>query len=296
MKTEFRYGRKIKEMREARAWTQEQLAEAADIDSTRTIQRVEKDLTKNPETLQAIAGAFNVDLERLRSTLLIPESRLVRAHFVDSHERFVGIEESHRWHAYTRTILAPLTKENQKQVEDFLDHIFSDRDLIEPDERELWKGYVQQIEEPLTSLFALKLAIFILSERRDLILPKNGFLKPEKPYIDDWRIQYFLVVPEHGCFRTSPSEPLHRFNEDCKAAGDVIFNAVTHEDAGLHLFVNVLAAILETTNWCDVCFPVHSDGSRLSLEYLEQITGLKRNQWYDLLEESTCQDFLQGLA
>jgi len=44
MKKEFRYGKKIKEMREARAWTQEQLAEAADIE-TRTVQRVEKGLT-----------------------------------------------------------------------------------------------------------------------------------------------------------------------------------------------------------------------------------------------------------
>src|SRR6266849_8491928 len=101
MKTEFRYGKKIKEMREARAWTQEQLAEAADIE-TRTVQRVERGLTRNPETLQAIAGAFNVDLERLRSTWLIPESRLVGTYFVDSHKDFVSVEESRRWHAYSR--------------------------------------------------------------------------------------------------------------------------------------------------------------------------------------------------
>jgi transcriptional regulator with XRE-family HTH domain len=92
MKKEFRYGKKIKEMREARAWTQEQLAEAADIE-TRTVQRVERGLTKSPETLQAIAGAFNVDIESLRSTWLIPKSRLTRTHFVDSYERFVGVEE-----------------------------------------------------------------------------------------------------------------------------------------------------------------------------------------------------------
>src|SRR6266567_1253541 len=295
MKKEFRYGKKIKEMREARAWTQEQLAEAADIE-TRNVQRVEKGLTKSPETLQAIAGAFNVDIESLRSTWLIPESRLTRTHFVDSYERFVGVEEKHRWHAYTRTIMAPLTKEDQKQVDDLLDQIFADRELIEPDERELWKGYVEQIEEPLASLFDLNLAIFILDERRDLILAKNGVLKPEKPYIDDWRVQYFLVVPRHGCFRTSPPAPLHRFNVDCAAAGEAVFHAATHEDVGLHIFANALVAVLETTNWCDVCFPVHSDGSRLDFDYVEQVTGLRRDQWHTLFEEATGEEFLRGLA
>src|SRR6266849_4099890 len=147
MKKEFRYGKKIKEMREARAWTQEQLAEAADIE-TRTVQRVEKDLTKNPETLQAIAGAFNVDLGSLRTTWLIPESWLEQAHFVDSHERFISVEEKYRRHAYTRAILAPLNKAGRKRVDDLLDQIFADRELIEPDERELWKCYVGQTEEP----------------------------------------------------------------------------------------------------------------------------------------------------
>jgi transcriptional regulator with XRE-family HTH domain len=295
MKKEFKYGKRIKEMREACEWTQEQLAVAANID-TRTVQRVEKDLTKNPETLQAIAGAFNVDLESLRSTWLIPESRLVRTHFVDSHERFIGVEEKHRWHTYTRTILTPLSKGGLKQVDDLLDQIFADRDLIEPDERELWKGYIEQIEEPLASLFALKLAIFILDERRDLILPKSGFLKPEKPYIDDWRVQYFVVVPRHGCFRTDASAPLHRFNEDCAAAGDAVFHAVTHEDVGLHVFANALVAMAETTNWCDVCFPVHSDGSRLNFDYVEDVTGLRREQLYALYEAATGEEFLQGLA
>lgn len=295
MKREFRYAKKIKEMREAHTWTQEHLAEAAQIE-TRTVQRVEKGLTPRPETLQAIAGAFNVDIESLRSTWLVPESRLVQAHFVDSHERFITVEEKYRRHAYSRALLAPLTKEGRKRVDGLLDQIFADRELIEPDERELWKCYVEQTEEPLASLFDLKLAMFVLDERRDLILPKNGFLKPEKPYIDDWRVQYFLVVPRHGCFRTSPSAPLHRFNENCAAAGEAVFRAATHGDAGIHIFTNVLVAVLETVNWCDVCFPVHSDGSRLDFNYLEQVIGLRRDQWHSLFEETTGEEFLQGLA
>jgi transcriptional regulator with XRE-family HTH domain len=295
MKKEFRYGKKIKERREARAWTQEHLAMVAGIE-TRTVQRVERDLTKGPDTLQAIAGAFDVDVASLRTTWLIPESRLVQAHFVDNHERFIHVEEKYRRHAYTRAILAPLTKEVRKRVDDLLDQIFTDRELIEPDERELWKLYIEQTEEPLATLFDLKLAMFILDERRDLILPKNGFFKPEKPYSEDWRIQYFLVVPRHGCFRTSPSTPLHRFNDNCVAAGEALFHAATHEDVGIHIFANALVAVLETTNWCDVCFPVHSDGSRLDFDYLEQLIGLRRDQWHALFEEAAGEDSLEGLA
>ncbi len=295
MKTEYRYGKKIKEMREARGWTQEQLAVAADIE-TRTVQRVEKDLTKSPETLQAIAGAFDVDLRCIRSTWLIPESRLVGTYFVDSQEQFVGVEESHRWHAYTRSIIAPMTEDGRKKVNDLLEHIFADRDLIEPDERELWKCYVEQIEEPLSALFHLNLAFFILGERRDILLRDTGVLKPEKPYINDWRTQYFLVVPRHGCFQLSPSAPLHRFDRNCVKAGESVFQAIKEENVGLHIFKNALIAIAKDTHWCEECFPLHSDGSRLSLDYLEQITGLRRTQLYELYEAESGEQHLQGLA
>ena len=294
MKTEYRYGKKIKEAREARGWTQEQLALAADIE-TRTVQRVESGLTRSPETLQAIAGAFDVDLRFLRSAWLIPESRLVGAHFVDSQERFVNVEETHRWHAYSRAIMAPMADEGLKQVNDLLDQIFADRELIEPDERELWKCYVEQIEEPLAALFDLKMAIFILDERQDLLLRDTGFLKPEKPYIDDWRVQYFLVVPQHGCFQINPSAPLHRFNENCAKAGEAVFQAIKKEN-GLHIFNNALMAISENTNWCEECFPLHSDGSRLNFDYVEQITGLNRTQLYELFEAESGEQHLQGLA
>jgi transcriptional regulator with XRE-family HTH domain len=295
MKTEYRYGRKIKETREALGWTQEQLAVAADIE-TRTVQRVEKDVTKSPETLQAIAGAFDVDLRCLRSTRLIPESRLVRTYFVDSQEQFVGVEESHRWHAYTRSIMAPMSEKGRNQVNDLLDQIFADRELIEPDERELWKCYVEQIEEPLTALFDLNLAFFILGERRDILLRDTEFLKPEKPYIDDWRIQYSFVVPRHGCLQTSPAAPVHRFDRNCEEAGEAVFRAIKEENVGLHIFNNALVAISKDTNWCEKCFPRHSDGSRLSLDYLEQVTGLNRTQLYELYEAESGEQHLQGLA
>jgi transcriptional regulator with XRE-family HTH domain len=265
MKKEFRYGEKIRQMRKARAWTQEQLAAAANLD-TRTVQRVEKDETKSPETLQAIAGAFNVDLESLRSTWLIPDSRLLHTWLVTSHRQFVRIEEAISWNAQTRTIMAPLTEEGEKQVNELLGQIFADRECISPSETELWNCYVEQIEEPLRSLFDLELAIFLLDERRDLLLPSIGMLKPAKPYIDDWRVQHFLVVPRHGCFRLSPIEPLHRFNETCPAAGDALFRAINEqENIGVEVFGNALYAVTPhppdgTMNWCDSCFPVVEDG------------------------------------
>jgi hypothetical protein len=75
-----------------------------------------------------------------------------------------------------------------------LDQIFADRDVIEPD-GPLWSSYVQCLEEPLATLFDLKLAIFVLYEVKDLLLKEAFGHKPQKPYIDDWRVQHFFVVP-----------------------------------------------------------------------------------------------------
>jgi transcriptional regulator with XRE-family HTH domain len=97
MNTEFRYGRKIQQLREAKAWTQEQLAAAADVD-VRTIQRVEEDSTKNPETLLAIAGAFNTDIESLRTKWLIPETGLMGTWLVTYCREFLNCERTHPAH------------------------------------------------------------------------------------------------------------------------------------------------------------------------------------------------------
>ena len=57
MKTEIRYGKRIKEARFARGWTQEHLAEIADI-TPRTVARIEKEEVRGSESLMAIAAAF----------------------------------------------------------------------------------------------------------------------------------------------------------------------------------------------------------------------------------------------
>jgi transcriptional regulator with XRE-family HTH domain len=57
-------GANIRRLRQARCWTQEQLASAAQLD-VRTIQRAEGGQLIAAETLQAIAGAFDEPLESL---------------------------------------------------------------------------------------------------------------------------------------------------------------------------------------------------------------------------------------
>ena len=54
----------IKHLRAERAWSQEQLAEIADV-SLRTIQRVEADGSASRETRMALAAAFDIDIRDL---------------------------------------------------------------------------------------------------------------------------------------------------------------------------------------------------------------------------------------
>ncbi len=56
-------GERVKRLRERKAWTQEQLAQAAGV-SVRTVQRAEEGVM-SAETLSALAGAINVDVARL---------------------------------------------------------------------------------------------------------------------------------------------------------------------------------------------------------------------------------------
>jgi transcriptional regulator with XRE-family HTH domain len=58
------YAVRIKELRTKRAWSQEELAIASDV-SVRTVQRVEKGEPASPDTLKALANAFEVDVTEL---------------------------------------------------------------------------------------------------------------------------------------------------------------------------------------------------------------------------------------
>lgn len=59
-------GKNVRTLREARSWTQEQLAEVAGV-TARTIQRIESgQVPPSAETLMALASALDVDLDTLR--------------------------------------------------------------------------------------------------------------------------------------------------------------------------------------------------------------------------------------
>jgi transcriptional regulator with XRE-family HTH domain len=65
-------GEKIKALREARAWSQAHLAEAASL-SLRTVQRVEAEGTASAETRLAIAAALSVSVDALNATVPVAE-------------------------------------------------------------------------------------------------------------------------------------------------------------------------------------------------------------------------------
>lgn len=55
---------RVRKLRKSRAWSQDHLAGAANL-SLRTIQRVENGHGASPETLQALASAFAIDVKTL---------------------------------------------------------------------------------------------------------------------------------------------------------------------------------------------------------------------------------------
>ena len=152
------------------------------------------------------------------------------------------------------------------------------------------------------ALFNFNLAFYLLDERRDLILPRtNPDLVPAKDFIDDWRIRYFALVPRHGCFQLGRTVPLHRFNPDCRDAGEAFFSTQKQINTGAHVYKN--AAIAVTTaggenrvTWCDTCFPASPSGEHITFEYIEQVTGLSCAQLHELCEAITGEPFLEGLA
>ena len=78
MKTEIRYGKRIKEERQKRGWTQEHLAEVAGI-AARTVARVEKGEVQGLESLMAIGAAFGMELRELAQTFRIAEAKPLRS-------------------------------------------------------------------------------------------------------------------------------------------------------------------------------------------------------------------------
>lgn len=301
MKRIVTYGERIRALREEKAWTQEHLTAAAGIESVRTVQRVEKNETRSPETLRAIAAAFDVDVDNLRTERAIPESRLIGTWLVTTNRELLQAEEAHHWQMSYRGVVAPLTEEGHQQTEQLLNEIIADRESIDRFDTDLYDSYIQSIQEPLRGLFEMGLAIFILGERRDFVLSTVGEMKPLKDHIPDWLVQHFMVVPKHVCFRLNPAEPLHFFDSSCSVATDTLFRAAKRGNVGVHVYSNALWAAMKpnsenAVHWCVTCFPPLSGGARISFEYIERVTGLNRWQLHSLTDAITGQPFIEGLA
>ncbi len=299
MRQEFRYGKKVQQLREENGWTQEHLASVAGLEP-RTIQRVEKDQTRNPETLLAIAAAFNVELSAIRSTWLIPEFGLVRTELVTTHREFVTLEESYRTQIFTKSLMVSPQDNRYAEIEDLWDKVFAERDWIEPDEPDMWKSYVHYIEEPITELFELGLAIFAIDEKRDFILPRAPDLQPLKPYIADWKIRHHVLVPRHGCYQHSEGR-LHRFDVRCKDGATEFLNGLRRRTESVGIYHNGLEATVglggeASISWCEVCFPAAHDGLHVTDEYISTVTGLSLEKLHELYMEATGDDSLLGLS
>lgn len=66
--------KEIKKMREERGWTQEKLADIADI-NVKTIQRIESGENASTSTLNCLANAFNVEVKDLKNKTTEKEGR-----------------------------------------------------------------------------------------------------------------------------------------------------------------------------------------------------------------------------
>jgi transcriptional regulator with XRE-family HTH domain len=299
MRIEHRYGKKIREQRELRGWTQEQLAELAGKDA-RTVQRAERDVTQSLDTLQAIASAFDTDIAALRSTFRILESRVFKTELLTSPKEFVMSEERNGGDMFTRTVLLSDNDPAVTTATDLWDEVFADRELIEPNEIDLWRSYVQSIREPLQELFDSGHAIYVLNERRESVLARHVGLEPKPDHIT-LHVRHYLLVPRHGCFQLLGRSGLHRFNPECNDAGAAIYSFANGNETGVYVFPNALQAILtlggeDKIGWCDGCFPQLEDGLRVDFDYIEKVTGFSRAKLHEFIMQVTGDDSLQGLS
>lgn len=298
MERQILYGKKTRELRCGRGWTQEHLAGAASLD-VRTIQRVEADQTRDSETLLSIAAALDVPLERLQEIRLRPESRLVATHFIASASDFIRAEEDWKSQMYTRVVFVP--REDKLELAMMLSEVFRDRDVIEPDDPDLWSSYVSSVKGRLEEIFSVGLAFVLLDESGDFLLSNATDLQPRKPFVADWRTRHFLLVLRHSCFQPNGTGPLHRFDSGCKVAGAELFRMLKSESSGVGVYANALCAVHkagseDALDWCEYCFPRPVSGLRVGFSYLESVVPeLRKGELSAALGSDKESEFLSGL-
>jgi transcriptional regulator with XRE-family HTH domain len=285
MKTEIRYGKRVKEERLKRGWTQEHLAEVADL-TARTVARIEKDEVQGRESLMAIAAAFETDLPKLAQVFRIAEVKPLRSLPIQRAEDLrVAFNRAHHSGLY-RTMLLPIRADVQERGEELLEAIFCDLQYLSPDESELMHSWVQSAKESIEELHGMGMEIFSIQDSRE------GFVGDpwRKMLLENWTTGYYLLVLEHSRF--SAKNSIHRFYERCGTAVSFLHEWLRQEQDGtqvdLYLFPNeILVAPIKDVeqNCCNVCFPNGPTGEPLTEEYLKRISGLSTEEIQSLVDQ-----------
>jgi len=280
MKIEYRFGKRIRELRLGQGWTQGQLAEIAGLEA-RTVQRVEADQTRGGETLMAIAQAFGVEVKDLRVKYWVPESRPLQALMIEKADDFAeAIRRAHHEYGHIKLLPGFTDTELEHRVDELVEDIFADIWAMEPGDWELLPSWIESIRQPLGELYAMNTRFFSVQECRDCFM--KGSKPGERVPLEDWTRGYFLLVPRHGCFHLggkSSREPVHQFNADCDSALQALVKLFEPHREGVGIFANALCAVTaaggeNNMSWCDACFPRQKDGARVSWSYAEGVTGL----------------------
>jgi transcriptional regulator with XRE-family HTH domain len=290
MKTESRFGKKIREFRIDRGWSQEQLAEIAGI-ATRTVQRVEKDQTRDGETLQAIAAVFDVTVKDLRTNYWVAESHPPKSLMIESAEDFrTAIQRAYHFHTY-RSLVEPRPG-SEARIRELVETVFADLWAMEPDERELITSYIDSIREPLAELKNMGMTFFSVQQMRDVFI--KGERPGERRPLEDVTYGHFYLVPVDGCFQEGSDgqrRPLHRFSARCEEAVKTLLR-ITRKELDMSVAVNPMYVITAeggepaSVQWCDECFPEGEDGCRISWADLENYTGLTSEQMTNIVEQA----------
>jgi transcriptional regulator with XRE-family HTH domain len=293
MRTESHFGKKTRELRIERGWSQEELAEIAGL-STRTVQRVEKDQTQDGQTLRAIAAAFNVSISDLKTDYWVAEAKPARSLLIQSAEDFgIAIRRAYHYFSY-RSLVEPNDKAKVR-INELMDEIFADIWIMDPNEPGLINSYVNSIQDAFEELKGMGLIFFTVQECRDVFI--KGRQPGERHPLEDMTYCHFFLMPTHGCFREDDGQkagPLHLFASHCRAAVNTLLGVIQNERqiavASNALFAICAEARPDEFRWCDVCFPQAEDGSRISLDYLQKITGLSADELANFDAQVQCEE------
>lgn len=283
MRREYRFGHKIREFRQDKGWSQEDLAAAAGL-AVRTIQRAETDETKVGATLRAIAAAFNVEVKDLKTAYWVAEAKPPSSLMIESVDDFrTAINRAH--HIYDYEKLITVKPELDSEVKDLMSRIFDDILIMAPGEC-YFDSYIDSLREPLAELRKIGLSFFSIQECKDMFI--KGRKPGERMPVEDITTGHFLLVPTYGCFQTAEGidGPLHRFSSSCEDSVSTLLQ-VTKGKIQIRVFINFVFAAFEVDNeaedrWCQVCFPKTADGSRVSIEDIQNVTGLSIERLVEL--------------